>query len=84
MDYIKEAGKRKIIYEEAYDKFNAEIKKHNDTINNKMAELKQQGMFAFSKKKEIKTEIERLKYELEEFRKGQPVDLKNAYYKMYS
>ena len=84
LDYIKEAGKRKIIYEEAYDKFNAEIKKHNDTINNKMAELKQQGMFAFSKKKEIKTEIERLKYELEEFRKGEPVDLKNAYYKMYS
>lgn len=83
-DYIKEAGKRKIAYEEAYDKFDAEIKKRNDAISEKYEELKQQGMFAFSKKKEIKTEIEQLQNELENFRKTEPVDLKNAYFGMYS
>ena len=83
-DYIKEAGKRKIAYEEAYDKFDAEIKKRNDAISEKYEELKQQGMFAFSKKKEIKAEIEQLQNELENFRKTEPVDLKNAYFGMYS
>lgn len=82
-DYIKEAGKRKIAYEEAYDKFDAEIKKRNDAISEKYEELKQQGMFAFSKKKEIKAEIEQLQNELENFRKTEPVDLKNAYFGMY-
>ena len=84
MDYIEEAGKRKIAYEEAYDKFDAEVKKRNDVISEKYAELKQQGMFAFSKKKEIKAEIEQLQNELENFRKTEPVDLKNAYFGMYS
>lgn len=83
-DYIKEAGKRKIAYEEAYDKFDSEIKKRNDVISEKNEELKQQGMFAFSKKKEIKAEIEQLQNELEDFRRTEPVDLKNAYYGMYS
>lgn len=83
-DYIKEAGKRKNVYEEAYDKFNAEIKKRNDAISEKNEELKQQGMLAFSKKKEIKNEIEQLKKELEDLRKTEPVDLKNAYFNMYS
>ena len=41
-------------------------------------------MFAFSKKKEIKAEIEQLQNELENFRKTEPVDLKNAYFGMYS
>lgn len=82
-DYIKEAGKRKNAYEEAYDKFDAEIKKRNDAISEKYEELKQQGMFAFSKKKEIKAEIEQLQNELENFRKTEPVDLKNAYFGMY-
>lgn len=83
-DYIKEAGKRKIAYEEAYDKFDAEIKKRNDAISEKYEELKQQGMFSFSKKKEIKAEIGQLQNELENFRKTEPVDLKNAYFGMYS
>ena len=84
VDYIKEAGKRKIAYEEAYDKFDAEVKKRNDVISEKYAELKQQGMFAFAKKKEIKADIEQLQSELDDFRKTEPVDLKNAYFGMYS
>lgn len=84
MEYIKEAKIRKVAYEEAYDKFNAELKKKSDALDSKVAELKQQGMFAFSKKKEIKTEIEQLQNELENFRKTEPVDLKNAYFGMYS
>ena len=84
MDYIKEAKVRKVAYEEAYDKFNAELKKKSDALDSKMAELKQQGMFAFSKKKEIKAEIEHLQRDLEDFRKTEPVKLREAYYGMYA
>jgi hypothetical protein len=84
LDYIKEASVRKVAYEEAYDKFNAEVQKRNDVISEKSAELKQQGFFAFSNKKEIKAELERLEKDLEDFRKTEPVHLKNAYYGMYA
>ena len=84
MDYIKEAKVRKVAYEEAYDKFNAELKKKSDALDSKMAELKQQGMFAFSKKKEIKAEIEQLQRDLDDFRKTEPVKLREAYYGMYA
>lgn len=84
MDYIKEAKVRKVAYEEAYDKFNAELKKKNDALDSKMAELKQQGMFAFSKKKEIKAEIEQLQRDLDDFRRTEPTKLKEAYYGMYA
>lgn len=84
MDYIKEAKVRKVAYEEAYDKFNAELKKKSDALDSKMAELKQQGMFAFSKKKEIKSEIEHLQRDLEDFRRTEPTKLKEAYYGMYA
>lgn len=84
MDYIKEAKVRKVAYEEAYDKFNAELKKKSDALDSKMAELKQQGMFAFSKKKEIKSEIEQLQRDLDDFRRTEPTKLKEAYYGMYA
>lgn len=84
MDYIKEAKVRKVAYEEAYDKFNAELKKKSDALDSKMAELKQQGMFAFSKKKEIKAEIEQLQRDLDDFRRTEPTKLKEAYYGMYA
>lgn len=84
MEYIKEASVRKVAYEEAYEKFKAELKKKSDALDSKMAELKQQGMFAFSKKKEIKAEIEHLQRELEDFRKTEPVKLREAYYGMYA
>lgn len=84
MEYIKEANKRKIAYEEAYDKFNAELKSKNTLLDDKIAELKQQGVFAFSKKKEIKAEIEMLQKDMEEFRRTEPVQLRENYYGMYS
>lgn len=84
MEYIKEANKRKIVYEEAYDKFNAELKNKNTLLDAKIAELKQQGVFAFSKKKEIKAEIEMLQKDVEEFRRTEPVQLRENYYGMYS
>lgn len=82
LDYIKELGEKKVAYEEAYDKYDAGLKKHNDAISAKNEELQQQGLFAFSKKKELKTELERLNREYEEYRKTEPVDLKNAYFNM--
>ena len=84
LDYIKEAGRRKIAYKEAYNKFDDEIKKRNDVISEKSAELKQQSIFAFSKKKEIKAEIEQLESELNDFRKTEPIHLKKAYFGMLS
>lgn len=47
-------------------------------------ELKQQGLFSFSKKKEIKTKIERLQREVRDFEMTEPIKLKKAYYNMYS
>ena len=82
LDYIKELGKKKIAYEEAYDKYNAGLKKHMDAIAAKNDELKQQGLFAFSKKKELKAELDRLNNEYEEYRRTEPVNLKNAYFNM--
>lgn len=84
IDYITEAGKRKIVYEEAYNKFNLELKKRNAVIAEKETELNQQGIFAFTKKKELKIELEKLQNELREFKKTEPVDLKKAYYNMYA
>lgn len=82
LDYIKELGKKKIAYEEAYDKYNAGLKKHMDAIAAKNDELKQQGLFAFSKKKELKAELDRLNNEYEEYRRTEPVHLKNMYFNM--
>ena len=82
LDYIKELGEKKIAYEEAYDKYNAGLKKHMDAIAAKNDELKQQGLFAFSKKKELKAELDRLNNEYEEYRRTEPVHLKNMYFNM--
>lgn len=82
LDYIKELGKKKIAYEKAYDKYNAGLKKHMDAIAAKNDELKQQGLFAFSKKKELKAELDRLNNEYEEYRRTEPVDLQDAYFNM--
>lgn len=84
MEYIEEANIRKTAYEEAYAKFNAELEVRNTAVDNKMNELNQQGLFAFSKKKEIKAELEQLRKELEDFRGTEPIKLKNTYYGMYS
>ena len=80
LNYIKELGEKKVAYEEAYDKYNAGLKKHMDAIAAKNDELKQQGLFA--KKKELKAELDRLNNEYEEYRRTEPVNLKNAYFNM--
>lgn len=84
VEYIEEAKKRKVAYQDAYDKFNAELLKRNTFLGEAKLELKQQGLLAFSKKKEIKAKIERLQSELKEFEMTEPVKLKEAYYNMYS
>ena len=81
-DYIKELGEKKTAYEKAYDKYDAGLKKHVDAIVAKNDELKQQGLFAFSKKKALKAELDKLNNEYEEYRKTEPVNLKNAYLNM--
>ncbi len=82
LNYIKELGEKKAAYEKAYDKYNAGLKKHTNAIAVKNDELKKQGLFAFSKKKEIKAELGRLNIEYEEYCKTEPVNLKNAYFNM--
>ena len=82
LEYIKELRAKRSAYDKAYNKYNAGLKKYMDTITAKNQELKQQGLFAFSKKKEIKAELDRLNNEYEEYRKTEPVNLKNAYFNM--
>lgn len=82
LDYIKELGEKKAAYEKAYDKYNVGLKKYMDAIAAKNAELKQQGLFAFSKKRELKAELDRLHNEYEGYCRTEPVNLKNAYFNM--
>lgn len=82
--YIREAFVRKHIYEQAYEKFNTEIEKRESVINEKEAELNDCGLFEFSKKKELKAIIRSLKDDLDCFKKTEPLELKDNYYKMYS
>lgn len=83
MEYIKEANIRKDAYEEAYGKYNSVLDQKCKVIDNKKAELKEQGIFAFSKKKEIKAELEALQKDLEEFMRTEPVKFKDDYYGVY-
>lgn len=66
LEYIKELGEKKAAYEEAYDKYNAGLNTYTDVILAKNEELNQQGLFAFSNKKELKAELDRLNREYEE------------------
>lgn len=66
LDYIKELGEKKAAYEEVYDKYNAGLNTYTDVILAKNEELNQQGLFAFSNKKELKAELDRLNREYEE------------------
>lgn len=83
-DYIKEANRRKEIYETAYKEYNDELNKRKKILNDKSTELAKQGVFAFSNKKRLKTEIEQIKTEIAWFEKKEPIEKKNAYYQMYS
>lgn len=49
-----------------------------DAIAAKNDELKQQGLFAFSKKKELTAELDRLNNDYDAYRRTEPVNLKNA------
>ena len=80
--YVQEVKDKKKAYEDAYAVFNIGENERKEMISNKRKELKQQGIFALSKKKEIKLEIDRLEKEYEEYRNTEPVDVKNAYFNM--
>ena len=80
--YVQEVKDKKKAYEDAYAVFNIGENERKEMISNKRKELKQQGIFALSKKKEIKIEIDRLEKEYEEYRNTEPVDVKNAYFNM--
>lgn len=83
--YIQEAKARMKRYAEAYDKFSVEVKKKNNAITEKRNELNSLGMFAFTKKKELKSIIFTMESELSEFKEhNEPKDLKEAFEKMYS
>lgn len=80
--YVKEVKEKKKAYEDAYAIFNEGEKERKELISVKKEKLKKQGFFAFSKKKKIKSEIDGLEKEYEEYCKTEPVDIKNAYFNM--
>lgn len=82
--YIQGAKNRGRKYEEAYDKFNAEVERKNVAIAEKQSELNSLGLFAFSKKKELKDIISDMERELSEYKSdNEPKDLQVAFEKMY-
>lgn len=82
--YIEEAKTRKKKCDDAYAQFDAEVKKRNDAIAEKQNELNGLGMFAFSKKKELKAIIADMESDLSKYKYDkEPKDLQRAFEKMY-
>lgn len=82
--YIEEAVIRKKKCDEAYAQFNEEVKKKNYAIAEKQNELNGLGLFAFSKKKEIKAIISDMEYALSKYENdNEPIDLLKAFERMY-
>lgn len=82
--YIEEAKIRKKKCDDAYDQFNEEVKKKKDAISEKHNELSGLGIFAFSKKKELKAIIVNMESELSKYKYDrEPKDLERAFEKMY-
>lgn len=82
--YIEEAKARKKKCDDAYAQFDAEVKKKNDAIAEKQSELNGLGMFAFSKKKELKAIIADMESDLSKYKYDkEPKDLQRAFEKMY-
>ena len=82
--YIQVAKIRGQKYDEAYDKYNAEVKRKNDAIAERQSELNSLGLFAFSRKKELKDIISDMERELSEYKSdNEPKDLQVAFEKMY-
>lgn len=83
--YIQEAVSRKKKCDEAYAQFNADVKKKNEAISEKQNELNGLGMFAFSKKKELKAVISDMESDLSKYKyDNEPKDLQKAFERMYS
>ena len=70
--YVKEVKEKKKAYEDAYAIFNEGEKERKALISVKKEKLK----------KKIKSEIDGLEKEYEEYCKTEPVDIKNAYFNM--
>lgn len=82
--YIQVAKIRGQKYDEAYDKFSAEVKKKNDAIAERKTELDSLGMFAFTKRKELKNVISDMETELYKYKSDkEPKDLQRAFERMY-
>lgn len=82
IEYMQELRRRKKTYEDAYEIFHDGVRERKEVISTLSKELKKQGFFAFSKKKRIKAEIDRLEKELDEYKKTEPIEVMNAYYNM--
>ena len=79
--YIYEARNRKKLYEQAYEKYNADREQCRKTIEELNSELEKTGFFSFSKKKELKEKIANEQETLDKIK--EPVGLKRSYYDMY-
>ena len=82
--YIEEAKTRKKKSDDTYAQFDAEVKKKNEAIAEKQSELNVLGIFAFSKKKELKAIIADMESDLSKYKYDkEPKDLQRAFEKMY-
>lgn len=83
-EYIQEAHKRKNMLDEAYIKYNTEIKKQEEAIQEMQKKLESLSVFSISKKKELKNIISDLQYNLENYKiKNEPINLKRSFDNMF-
>ena len=81
---IQEAHKRKNMLDEAYIKYNTEIKKQEEAIQEMQKKLESLSVFSISKKKELKNIISDLQYNLENYKiKNEPINLKRSFDNMF-
>lgn len=83
MEFIEDAKSRKVTYEEAIDKYNAELKQKKLSIEQKKEKLNQLGIFAVFDKIDLKDEIARLQNELEQFAHTRLMEIEEDYYSVY-
>lgn len=84
MEYIDEAKRRLDIYNKAMDKYEKKLKQKNDELSYLQSKKNNLGLFAFSKKKEMKTIIDAKASEISEFKRiNEPKDLWVQFEAMY-
>jgi len=84
MEYIEEAKQRLDTYNKAMEVYKKELKQKEDELSVLKSEKSRLGLFAFSKKKEMTTKIDKKATEISEFKRiHEPKDLWVKFEAMY-